>query len=70
MFLHMALDNKVGSEDIYYHNKVQIITSMESDPKMQNQPVFAYEEVLKRCTLFQAKYFHHIGSCTVNSAGL
>lgn len=38
MSLHMALGNNVDSQKTYYHNKVQVMTSLESDPKVQNQP--------------------------------
>jgi hypothetical protein len=48
----MALDNNIGSEKTYYHKKVQIMISLESEPKVQNQPVFAYGDVLKCCALF------------------
>ena len=57
----MTLDNNIGSEKKYQHKKVQIMISLELDPKVQNQPVFVYGDVLKCSALFQAKYFHSIG---------
>ena len=55
----MALDNNIGSEKKYQHKKVQIMISLESDPKVQNQPVFAYGDVLKcQYASFMAQQFN------------